>query len=60
MKKEDVIFLNQLYKSIGEVSEKIYIAYSQNDADKLELAKKVAFDLRLKIKKVIENGKGKY
>ena len=54
------MFLNQLYKSLDEASSKLYEDFSKGDTKKFEETKKVIVDLRLKINKVLENGKGKY
>lgn len=60
MKKSDVAFLNQLYKSLDEVSERLQIAYHNKDLEGFNQAKKVSLNLRLKINKILKNGKGKY
>lgn len=60
MKKSDIAFLSQLYKSLDEASERMRDAHHNKDSEKFNQAKKVSIDLRLKIAKLLKDGRGKH
>lgn len=60
MKKEEIVFLNQLYKSLWESILRLEKAIEDNDRESVNKEKNFSIDIRTKINKLIENGKNQY
>ncbi len=54
MKKEEVVFLNQLIESLEDSEKKLEEAYNKNNFDDFNKIKKFMLDLQMQISKLLK------
>lgn len=54
MKREEILFLNQLVKSLRDASENLERAYEKKDIDKFNKSKKIMLKIQREISDILK------